>query len=275
MFKRILYVVFCAALTVSCSTSRKSLRNTMIGGLTGVEYMEKVLEISPSRQNITAKAAIDIIAGNNSPISFNSNIRIRRGEVIRFSVAPLLGIEVARVDITPKGILAIDRLHKRYVEAGFEELSSLVNTDLSFNIIQSLFMNELFLPDKTDLSSADAEKFSLMPENNSVRLGVRNSGNIEYNFLASASDGRIEETIIGLKNTDFSIHCKYDDFMNLKDEPFPQKIRFQSEGISKPYVFDMKLSRVDTNSNWNSTTEISSKYKKIPLAELIDILFKQ
>lgn len=83
-------------------------------------------------------------------MSVNANLRIRRGEIIRISVAPFLGIEVARIDITPKHILAVDRMNKRYVEVGFSEISGMLNTELDFNIIQSLMLNEIFLPGRID-----------------------------------------------------------------------------------------------------------------------------
>lgn len=274
MLKRILYILVCSLLVISCSTSKKTLRNTMVGGLTGHEYMEKVLDISPSRSNITAKASIDLKLGDKSSIKFNSSVRIRRGEVIRFSVAPVLGIEVARIDITPDGILAVDRIHKRYVRAGFDELSSIVNTDLSFNIIQSLFMNELFLPGKTGLTASDAEKFSISQDLKNIRIDAKKTGEFGYSFYTSSEDGRLEETVIELKRTDFSIHCKYDDFIMLKDDLFPQEIGFSAEGFSKPYTMDMKLSRIGTDTGWDSKTELSSKYKKIPLKDLMNILFK-
>ena len=65
--------------------------------------------------------------------------RLKRGESIQLLVAPLLGIEVARLEIT-WWIVGVDRLNKRYVNVSFEELSRLANTDLSFNILQSLFL---------------------------------------------------------------------------------------------------------------------------------------
>lgn len=275
MLKRVLYIIVCAVLAVSCSTSKKSLRSTMIGELTGVEYIEKVLEVSPSRSNITAKAAMSIMLGDKSPLSFNSNIRIRRGEVIRFSVAPMLGIEVARIDITPDGVLVIDRLHKRYVRAGFDELSRLLNTDLSFNILQSLFMNELFLPGKSGLTAFDTKYFTLNTGDSNIRLDVKNSGGFKYIFYTSQKDGRLEETVIGLKKTDFSLHCKYDDFKMLKDDLFPQKMKLYTDGFAKSYSVDMRFSRIGTDSNWDSKTELSSKYKKISLTELIKILFNK
>ena len=145
--KQISYIVLLVLILTSCSTSRNTLRNTTIGGLSGTEYMEKVIEWTPSRDNLTARARIELNVGSSSPMSVNANMRVRRGEIIRFSVAPILGIEVARIDITPDKIMAVDRMNKRYVELGFAEISSLLNTELDFNILQSLILNEIFIPE--------------------------------------------------------------------------------------------------------------------------------
>ena len=199
--KQISYIVLLVLILTSCSTSRNTLRNTTIGGLSGTEYMEKVIEWTPSRDNLTARARIELNVGSSSPMSVNANMRVRRGEIIRFSVAPILGIEVARIDITPDKIMAIDRMNKRYVELGFAEISSLLNT--------------------------------------------------------------------------YSLHCRYADFIMLGNDVFPQSIEMISEGTDKKYSLDMKLSRVNTDSNWDSKTELSSKYRKMSVQELLKLFIKQ
>lgn len=266
--KRIIYLIFCSLLVVSCSTSRKTLRNTMIGELSGTDYMEKVIEWTPSRENVTARAKIELNAGA-SPMSVNANLRIRRGEIIRISVAPFLGIEVARIDITPKHILAVDRMNKRYVEVGFSEISGMLNTELDFNIIQSLMLNEIFLPGKDKLSLSDADRFMLSPSGNQACLQVKGTRRIDYSFFTSAADGRLEETVASLKGAPYSLHCRYDDFIMLGSDVFPQSIDMYADGIGKKYSLNMKLSRIGTDSDWDAETELSSKYKKMSLQELL------
>ncbi|MBM6864762.1 DUF4292 domain-containing protein [Bacteroides caecigallinarum] len=266
--KRIIYLIFCSLLVVSCSTSRKTLRNTMIGELSGTDYMEKVIEWTPSRENVTARAKIELNAGA-SPMSVNANLRIRRGEIIRISVAPFLGIEVARIDITPKHILAVDRMNKRYVEVGFSEISGMLNTELDFNIIQSLMLNEIFLPGKDKLSLSDADRFMLSPSGNQACLQVKGTRRIEYSFFTSAADGRLEETVASLKGAPYSLHCRYDDFIMLGSDVFPQSIDMYADGTGKKYSLNMKLSRIGTDSDWDAETELSSKYKKMSLQELL------
>lgn len=273
--KQISYIVLLVLILTSCSTSRNTLRNTTIGGLSGTEYMEKVIEWTPSRDNLTARARIELNVGSSSPMSVNANMRVRRGEIIRFSVAPILGIEVARIDITPDKIMAVDRMNKRYVELGFAEISSLLNTELDFNILQSLILNEIFIPGKDKLSVADASGFTLSPYADRARLQVKGTKRIGYSFFTSATDGRLEETVIALKGLPYSLHCRYADFTMLGNDVFPQSIEMMSEGTDKKYSLDMKLSRVNTDSNWDSKTELSSKYRKMSVQELLKLFIKQ
>lgn len=273
--KQIQYLFLLILILTSCSTSKNSLRNTMIGGLSGTEYMEKVIEWTPSRQNLTARTRLELNTGSASPISVNANMRIRRGEIIRITVAPFLGIEVARIDITPEKILAIDRMNKRYVELGFGELSSLLNTELDFNILQSLILNEIFIPGREKLSQSDAERFALSSYGNQAKLQVKGTKRIGYSFFTSATDGRLEETVISLKGLPYSLHCRYADFTVLGNDVFPQYIEMQSEGTDKKYSLSMKLSRIGTDSDWDAKSEISSKYRKISIQELLQLIIKQ
>lgn len=273
--RHIKYTILFVLILTSCSTSRNSLRNTMIGGLSGTEYMEKVIEWTPARENLTARAAIELNTGSSTPFSVNANMRIRRGEIIRISVAPFLGIEVARIDITTQKILAVDRMNKRYVELGFSEISSLLNTELDFNILQSLILNEIFLPGKEKLSLSDAEKFSLTPSDNRAQLQVKGTKRIGYSFFTSATDGRLEETVISLNGLPYSLHCQYDDFIMLGNDVFPQNIEMFSEGTDKRYSLKMNLSRIGEDSNWDAGTELSSKYRKMSFQELLKLFIKQ
>lgn len=273
--KQIKYLFLLILILTSCSTSRNTLRNTMIGGLSGTEYMEMVIEWTPSRQNLTARTRLELNTGSASPISVNANMRIRRGEIIRITVAPFLGIEVARIDITPEKILAIDRMNKRYVELGFGELSSLLNTELDFNILQSLILNEIFIPGREKLSQSDAERFALSSYGDQAKLQVKGTKRIEYSFFTSATDGRLEETVISLKGLPYSLHCRYTDFTMLGNDVFPQSVEMQSEGTDKTYSLSMKLSRIGTDSDWDAKSEVSSKYRKISIQELLQLFIKQ
>lgn len=96
-----LTVVAAILLMASCASRRSLERSPMVGGLTGEAYVEKVIAAAPEWKSVTGKVALNLDMGDKGKAKVNATVRIRKGEVIQFSVAPLLGIEVARMEITP------------------------------------------------------------------------------------------------------------------------------------------------------------------------------
>lgn len=278
MAKRIIIPLFLTALLLTgCSTSRNALRNTVIGGLSGTEYMEKVIEWTPQRENLTARTRVQLNMGSeSSSVSVNANMRIRRGELIRLSVAPVLGIEVARMDITPKGVLVIDRMNRRYVEIGFAEVADILKVEVDFNALQSLFLNEIFLPGRESLTVEDAVKFDLSEQDGRAHLQVKDSRSqmkdSRYSFFTSATDGRLEETVISLKDLPYALHCRYTDFTMVGGDVFPQSIELTPEGTQKKYSLGLKLSRIGTDSDWDAKSEVPAKYRKMTVQEVIQLI---
>ena len=280
MAKRIIIPLFLIALLLTgCSTSRNALRNTVIGGLSGTEYMEKVIEWTPQRENLTARTRVQLNMGSeSSSVSVNANMRIRRGELIRLSVAPVLGREVARMDITPKGVLVIDRMNRRYVEIGFAEVADILKVEVDFNALQSLFLNEIFLPGRESLTVEDAVKFDLSEQDGRAHLQVKDSRSqmkdSRYSFFTSAMDGRLEETVISLKDLPYALHCRYTDFTMVGSDVFPQSIELTPEGTQKKYSLGLKLSRIGTDSDWDAKSEVPAKYRKMTVQEVIQLIIK-
>lgn len=278
MAKRIIIPLFLTALLLTgCSTSRNVLRNTVIGGLSGTEYMEKVIEWTPQRENLTARTRVQLNMGSeSSSVSVNANMRIRRGELIRLSVAPVLGIEVARMDITPKGVLVIDRMNRRYVEIGFAEVADILKVEVDFNALQSLFLNEIFLPGRESLTVEDAVKFDLSEQDGRAHLQVKDSRtqmkDLRSSFFTSATDGRLEETVISLKDLPYALHCRYTDFTMVGSDVFPQSIELTPEGTQKKYSLGLKLSRIGTDSGWDAKSEVPAKYRKMTVQEVIQLI---
>lgn len=274
---KIIPLFLIALLLTGCSTSRNALRNTVIGGLSGTEYMEKVIEWTPQRENLTARTRVQLNMGSeSSSVSVNANMRIRRGELIRLSVAPVLGIEVARMDITPKGVLVIDRMNRRYVEIGFAEVADILKVEVDFNALQSLFLNEIFLPGRESLTVEDAVKFDLSEQDGRAHLQVRDSRSqmkdSRYSFFTSATDGRLEETVISLKDLPYALHCRYTDFTMVGSDVFPQSIELTPEGTQKKYSLGLKLSRIGTDSGWDAKSEVPAKYRKMTVQEVIQLI---
>lgn len=276
MKKYIKYILLITvvAFMASCSTSRRASKMPMVGGLRGTDYVEKVITSTPQWDNLSGKTSLELLMGKKGKTKVNASLRIRRDEAIQLSVTPVLGIEVARLELTPQGLLLVDRMNKRFVRASFTEVSQLLHVDLNFHILQSLFLNELFLPGKKTLGIEDVPSFSLVSDGQEVQLKPKRIKRVNYQFFTSPDNGALEKTVIGLKSTKFSLDWQYEDFVTLKERLFPRKMNITVKGISENYGLRLKMSRLSTDSKWNAHTNISSKYHEIALEEILKVLLK-
>lgn len=272
----------CVCLTVAvimmaaCSSSRHAGKSSMIGNLEGEEYLEKFIEHAPRWKAVTGKVAFNLNMGSKGSASLSANVRMKRGEVIQLSVAPFLGIEVARMEITPDRILAVDRLHRRYVEISFETLSGMLHAELDFNALQALFFNEVFLPGEESLDVADAGRFRISSEGTQALLVPESSKAWSYQFFTGTESGLLERTRLAMEGTAYAMEWDYSDFSELDGKLFPRHILTSVEGTGgKTYSLDMRFSRMSTDAGWNTSVELSSKYQRMELQDLLDLLLKQ
>ena len=265
-------VVLMVMLLASCSATKSLKKSHSIEGMTETEFVENVIENASGWEALTAKMSLTLDLGRKGETKVSGTLRIKKGEVVQLSIAPLLGIEVARAEISPNGILVIDRMNKRYVEVSFAEVKALIKADLDFHTLQALFLNELFLPGKGDLTARDASSFKVEPEAEGVWLNVKRAKRFGYHFLTEAPEALLKESYIGLNGTPYGLRWKYDDFRALERKQFPVDMKLAFEGGKKPVKAAFALSRLSTNGDWEARTEVSKKYEKVKLEEILKIL---
>ena len=271
---QLLGVTLMVAILASCSTTKSIKKSHSIEGMTESEFVENVIENAGGWNALTAKMSLSLDWEGKGETKVSGTLRIKKGEVVQLSIAPLLGIEVARAEISPDGILVIDRMNKRYVEVSFAEVKALVKADLDFHTLQALFLNELFLPGKGDLTARDASSFKVEPEAEGVRLNVKRAKRFGYHFLTEAPEALLKESYIGLNGTSYGLRWKYDDFRALERKQFPVDMKLAFEGGKKPVKAALALSRLSTNGDWEARTEVSRKYEKVELEEILKLLLK-
>jgi hypothetical protein len=98
---------------------------------------------------VQGKASVTTFQEGNET-SFNINLRARRDSVLWISISPLLGIEVARVLITPDSVKLLDRLNNRYQASSFEAINKLLQLKVNFEIVQSLLFGNFFAYKKNE-----------------------------------------------------------------------------------------------------------------------------
>ena len=277
MSRRIQIVLWVVTLVLmaSCSSTKLLKKVDSIEGMTETEFVENVINHVGGWNALTAKMSLTIDLEGKGATKVSGTLRIKKGEVIQMSIAPFLGIEVARAEISPDGLLIIDRMNKRYVEVSFAEVKALAHADLDFHTLQALFLNELFLPGKGDLTNRDASSFKVEQEPEGILLSVKRAKRFSYQFLTEAPGALLKESLIGLNGTPYVLRWKYADFRPLGQKQFPTDMQLAFEGGTKPVKAAFALSRLSTDSDWDAHTEVSAKYEKVELVDILKLLIKK
>ena len=267
--------VFTAAALSSCASHKGLTEQMTIAGLTGTEYLEEVIRLAPSWDCVTGKATLTLDLGSKGVGSITASLKMKRDEAIRLTVAPVLGIEVARLEIRPDGLLVLDRMDKRYVFVDFAELSRLTQTELDFNVLQCLFLGELFLPGKSRLEPSDASSFSLELQPDYAHLTAKEGRHFQYSFRTSLTRPQLLRSDISLRRTPYGITWDYSDFKQLDGKLFPQHSQLTVRGAGTPVSLGIQLSKLSVKSGWDARTEVPSKYREVTLDEILKLITKK
>ena len=262
-------------LVASCSSVKKVTEAKVVDGMTEAQYFDAVLGQTAHWPALTAKVALSLNWDGKSETKVTGTLRIKRDEVIQLSIAPFLGIEVARTEISPDGVLVIDRMNKRYVQVSFAELQSLVKMEWDFHLLQSLFLNELFLPGKGELNIRNLSDFRLEQLPSGVWLQAKKTKPLQYRFQTQAPEGTLVKSCIDVPSTPYGLEWGYSEFKHYEGKEFPMQMNLLIEGAKHPVKADFKFSRLNLNSDWESRSEVSGKYEKVRLDDLIKILLKK
>ena len=138
-----------------------------------------------------------------------------------------------------------------------------------------MFLTELFLPGKGDLAARDASSFKIGQEAEGVLLSVKKAKRFSYQFLTEAPEALLKESLIGLNGTPYVLRWKYADFRPLGQKQFPTDMQLAFEGGTNPVKAAFALSRLSTDSDWETHTEVSKKYEKVELEDILKLLLKK
>ncbi len=142
--KHILFFFLLAAFT-SCNVYKGQKIERKQRGLkliSGAKLYKEVTANYLDYKSLNLKKITISYQEGNKTQHFRGSVRILKDSIIWLSFSKL-GMEGARVKLTPSKVLLLDRLHREYLETYYQYLNKKFNIELNFFLIQSLLTNEL------------------------------------------------------------------------------------------------------------------------------------
>lgn len=169
----IIRLAVCVAVMLSlasCRSSKKALGSEETNVTKPTETIVTTPADKPTKSmeagtNFTSKVRISITQDDKT-LSTTGTLRMRYDDVIQITlVDPFVGItEVGRMELSPDGVLIIDRINKRYVNSKYDELDVLKNNSIDFQTVQEYFWREAQNSDELSYS---------MPAKKPIRLDLK------------------------------------------------------------------------------------------------------
>lgn len=278
------FMTVCGALLLSSCRSHKSLvkeiapkaeqkSETSHKASLSEEVVPKMIANNSKAGFVTAKMKF-AISGMGKDLSVGGSIKMKRDDVIQLSLVAFGIIEAGKMEFTKDYMLIIDRINKRYIKVPYNKVSFLSSTHLDFNVLQSLFWNELFVPGKK--LSADDFTAAKSEDNTNVTLSHKDDA-FAYTFVAGLTDYLVHQVTISSASASVGsakVKWNYSDFTTYNGHAYPGQIAIDVTGLKQPLNVTMKFSRINNDSDWETRVKVNSGYKEMELNDLLKMITK-
>ena len=288
---QIIAVCMAACVVTSCAAKKAVTANDSITTTTvkaddtkqTLQHIQKVADNALYQQNVVAKMSFNLKAGSKD-ITLPASLHMRKDDVIRLQVfIPILGSEIGRLELTKDYVLLIDRMHKQYIKADYNQIDFLREKGLSFYSLQALFWNQLFLPGQQKVSESLLKQFDADLSGNTTIVPVAlKQGAMTFLWNTDKASGKIDQadiTYVSTKHGTTSLLWTYDNFQAFGSKKYPNyqviDIKTTATNEKKEFKLTFDMSGVSADSNWETRTTISDKYKQVSAEEVMGQLMKQ
>ena len=234
------------------------------------QFLQKVNDNAQHAKFITSKVKFTVEAGPQT-ISLTGNLKMKRDDVIRMQLMAFGFVEAARLEFTQDYVLIMDRINKQFLKAPYAHVDFLRNSGLNFYSLQALFWNELFQPGMKKVSDESLKKYDAMLGGEDVVIRLE-EGKMDYSWLASEKDGRIKMANILYKdrlNGNSQLNWDYTAFQKMGSKNFPTNMKITFTSPKKEVKLGLTLNYLGNESEWETRTEVSNKYREVSVDDIL------
>jgi hypothetical protein len=251
----------------SCKSKRVLLKKPLKEHGEGY-LLEKLSENQMDFEWFSARANISYI-NNKNKTDFRGQLRMQKDSVIWISFSPALGLEVARLKITPDSIKFLNRLDRVFFEGDYQLLNNFLQTTVDFDILQSLLIGNdfTFYDNNSFRASIDALEYRLSTTSRTRLKRSLKQGDVPTIFIQNIwlNPESFKITRMNLKELSEDnkrLQVMYDNFVPAGSKLFPSNISFDLQADHK-IILSIDFSRIELEKEQSFPFRIPDKFSKI------------
>jgi len=259
----------------SCGSKRKAVKDTPTAvfsadTLKKQAFLQQVTDNAQHARFITSKVKFSVEVGARQ-MTLTGNLKMKRDDVIRLQLMAFGFVEAGRLEFTKEYVLIMDRINKLYLKVPYAQVDFLRNSHIDFFVLQSLFWNELFQPGKMKVTDESLKSYKTEVGTDDTVISMED-GKLSYRWLAENGTARVKMANIMYNDKfrgNYQLNWDYEDFQisNRKYFPMDHKISFATP--DKEVKLGMVFNYMANEENWETRTEVSSKYRQVTVDEIL------
>lgn len=246
-------LIFLAA----CSTTKTV--NTVGGSAKELSKKERKILIDAisekelKYETFSTKAKTRLSVDNKS---FNStlNIRIKNNETIWISATAFLGIEAARIKITPNRIQILNRLQSTYIDKPFEYIYNYTTRELTFNELEDLLVGNAMGFYDNDVNQ------TLILDDSFMIIGQLENLDFEMKLKENYS---LQQTKLSDGNRSQTVQVNYNNFQEVGSSYAPGQVKIRLNAEKVDLNAEMAYEELNLDQNLDFPFSVPEKYKKL------------
>ncbi|MCR5454796.1 MAG: DUF4292 domain-containing protein [Bacteroidales bacterium] len=193
-------------------------------------------------------------------LSASGQLRIANDSVIWLYVKAL-GFEVARAKFTKDSVAAVVKLKNSYFKGDYSAMKRYIPVAVDFSVLQSIFMNEIFLFPENDVKNLSY--FSFFDDDNSLRVTSFDNANyakkfgFNYLFNVAKSNSRINTAVVEMPQNHKQVKIEYSDYNNVVGHLMPYELKISMDES----VVTFTTNKITFGKNLKYPLTIPSNYK--------------
>lgn len=235
------------------------------------QLLQMVNERAHKSMFITSKIKFKVEVGQQE-ISLTGNLRMKRDDVIRLQLMAFGFVEAARLEFTKDYVLIVDRINKQYLKVPYNYLDFLRNSGINFNSLQAMFWNELFVPGHSRVEGTDLAEFETDMSGEDAILSLKRD-RMTYSWLTTKQDAVIKMANVRYEDRfrgNSQLNWDYSDFRPFENGSFPCKHALRLTLPKQEVKISMTLNYLGKESDWETRTQVSGKYKEVSVDDILN-----
>lgn len=207
--------------------------------------------------------------------SLKGTLRMVEGKHLMLAVnAPLLGFEVARVEMEHDSVWIINKFDKTYAIGTFTEMQERLGTDVSLEALQCLLIGRMYLPGRGAAAASDFKQFMWTTMVDGSLVGEY-SQDARYTITyVIGENNRLKEVVLKVPARDVEVRWSYEKYASVGKTFWPGSETLSAHIADKQVKGEMTLGTPTFSiPMWNRFVP-SRGYKRVSVVELMNAVKK-